>query len=385
MLIFPEKIFFYYRGFMLQFNWKKIIELEERLAKKIKRLADEINQHPAARRKKQDEINREDFSTVFLLAGLMGIIIFGAGWLVVALSGTLLSLIIVETGLFSSMAIGFNGKPLYNAYLWIRDLLSTEKIKNQNKDFDQIYKQLLELEALAAKKSVLIARINYQLNKALQWLPSKLFSEAKNELEQLPLKEQIQKLEQKRQTLPAYRRREKDRRVSNEINEHWKFYLLGAVFGNVILILVLLVYPPLVLLAPSTMALLFIPIAIALAFGPIIVSNIMRMTYLWMRDVFSSPEIKAENEQLTQIEKTIDKLFDLEKQLQHLAKTIFNQLESMDNLSQSDVAPEKAQSMAKGLKIDNFEKNVKYGPLFQQVPANQAVDSSLSANPSLTH
>ncbi len=83
------------------------------------------------------------------------------------------------------------------------------------------------------------------------------------------------------------------------------------------------------------MALLFVPIAIAIAFGPIIASNIGRMSYSFIRDLFSSTGIKDENKQLTQLERTLDKLVDLENQLEQISKEILGKLEPVDVLMQS--------------------------------------------------
>ncbi len=164
---------------------------------------------------------------------------------------TILSLVIVELGLFLSIVLGLNGKFLYNTFLWLRDVFASQKIKNQNKDFDQMDNQLRELERLAAKKSFLMSRINYQFNDVLQWLPSKFSAEENIEFEPLSLKEQIQRLAQTRRELPAYKRRKKDRQGSDEINEYWKYYLLSLVFLGAIVIFFELLYPPIVLINTS--------------------------------------------------------------------------------------------------------------------------------------
>ncbi len=79
---------------------KKITELEKRLVERIRLLKERIKKLPAYPRRKKDEKNRQDFSVIFLFAALMGVMIFGSGWLAVAVSGTILSLAIVELGLF---------------------------------------------------------------------------------------------------------------------------------------------------------------------------------------------------------------------------------------------------------------------------------------------
>lgn len=306
----------------------------------------------------------------------------------VAVSGTILSLVIVESGLFFSIGLAFSGRPLYNAYLWLRDLFSSEKIKNQNKDFKGTQHQLLELEKLAEKKSGLIEKINYQLNKALNSFPNKFFSEKKDiEFQKLSLKKQIQQLQQKRQELPAFSRRKKDQQISDEINEYWKYYMLGLVLLGTIIIFIELLYPPICLLVPPTMVLLFIPIAVAIAFGPVTVSNIVRETYLFLRNLFSSTAIKAENKQLIQLEKTIDKLTGLEIQLKQITKTILSKLGLTDVLIPS-AELNKAQSFSEDSKnISDRDNHHQYRPLFSEVPvvpANQPVNDVLSGIPSLT-
>ncbi|MEN9917246.1 MAG: hypothetical protein RLY40_1178 [Pseudomonadota bacterium] len=202
---------------MQKLSQHELIELKKSLIKKIQLLQASIKQLPAYPRKKKDEENRQSFSTAFLLAAFLGIVIFSSGWLLVAASLTILSVAIVESGLYLSIALGFIGKPLFSSYLWLRDVLSSEKIKNQNKDFDQMDNQLRELEKLAAKVSFLMTRIDYQLNDVCQWLPSKLVVNENTEFKQLSLKEQIIQLEQIRRKLPAYARRKKDQQVSDKI------------------------------------------------------------------------------------------------------------------------------------------------------------------------
>ncbi len=245
--------------------------------------------------------------------------------------------------------------------------------------------QLLELESLAAKKSFLIARINYQLNDVLQWLPSRFFSEENTEFESLSLKKQMRRLEQTRRELPAYRRRKKDRQVSDEINEYWKYYLLGLIFLGAILIFFELFYPPIVLLIPATMALLFIPITIAIAFGPIMASNIGRISYLFIRDLFSSKTIKAENKQLTQLERALAKLVDLENQLEQVSKKIFDKLESVDiSMQNAEVNKVKGGFFKDSKSSPSESKNsFKYGAMFPEAPVDQVANTPLSM-PSLT-
>lgn len=364
---------------------KKITELEKRLAEKIRLLKERVKSLPAYSRRKEDEKNRQDFSTVFLFLTLMGIMFFGSGWLVVALSGTILSLVIVELGLFLSIGLGFSGDALYNTFLWLRDVFASQKIKNQNKDFDQMDSQLRELERLARKKSFFKARINYQLNYVLQWLPDKFFAKESVEFEQLPLKVQIQRLEQTRRELPAYARRKKDQQVSDKIKQCWEYYLLGLVFLSVIIIFFELFCPPIILLIPPIAVLLLIPIGIAVAFGPLIASHIGRMSYLLIRDVFSSTAIKTENKQLTQLERVLDILVALENQLEQTVKKIIDKLESVDVSMQSTEMIKVKEDFATASKDNHPENkgNFKYGAIFQEVPVNQMANTPLSM-PSLT-
>lgn len=363
---------------MQKLSQHELIELKKSLIKKIQLLQASIKQLPAYPRRKKDEENRQSFSTAFLLAAFLGIVIFSSGWLLVAASLTILSVAIVESGLYLSIALGFIGKPLFSSYLWLRDVLSSEKIKNQNKDFDQMDNQLRELEKLAAKVSFLMTRIDYQLNDVCQWLPSKLVVNENTEFKQLSLKEQIIQLEQIRRKLPAYARRKKDQQVSDKINECWKYYSLGLLFIGIILMLTLLLYPPITLLVTPTMALLFIPMALTVAFGPILASNIANMTYLFIRDLFSPAAVKTENKQLTQLEKAIDKLIDLENQLKHIAKAILNKLEPVDISAQSDVKLKHTEKGSLSGESNNFGKrdNFEYKAMFQEVPANQTVNST---------
>lgn len=364
---------------------KKIAELEKSLAEKISLLKERIKKHPAYSRRKRDKKNREEFSEFFLFTALMGVMIFGSGWLAVALSGTILSLVIVESGLFLSVALCCSGESLYNAFLGLRDAFVSQKIKNQNKDFDHMDNQLLQLEKLATQKSFLKARIDKQLNFVLQWLPSKFFSEENTKFEELSLKEQIQQLAQIRRELPAYTRRKKDRQVSDEINKYWKNYLLGLAFLGAVVIFIEFFCPPLTLLIPPTIVLLFIPIAIAVAFGPILASNIGRGTYLFIRDVFSSKAIRAENKQLTQLEKTLSKLIYLENQLEQTDKAILNKLEPVDVSMQNAEVNKVKEDFSKDSESNHSEnkEKFKYGAMFPEVPANPMAETPLLM-PSLT-
>ena len=366
---------------MKNWNRQELIELEKKLAKKITLIKKQIQTLPAYSRKKLDQKDRESFASVCLFAALIGITIFGSGWLVLAVSGTMLSLVVVNSGLFFSLLLGSNGRTFYDIYLGLRDLFSSEKIKNQNRDFDQTQHQLLELEKLAAKKSVLTRNINYQLSKALQSLPNKFIDEENTQFLQLSLKEQILQLIEKFGEHPAFKRREKDQQVSDTINEYWKYYMLGIMFACMILILFELVCPvSILLLIPPTMALLFIPIGLVIAFGPITLSNIVRETYLLIRDLFSSTVIKAENKQLSQLEKAIDELIDLESQQKQIAEVISSKLEPANVLRQNtEVNKVHSSEELNKYSVEKKDTNFKYGDMFQKAPADHqfGTDESL--------
>lgn len=149
---------------MAQLNQQKLTEFEKKLAKKISLLNKKIKKLPAYSRRKKDEENWQDFFTFFLFIALAGIVIIGTGgWLAVAASGTLLSLIIVESGLFLSIAIVFSAWPLFNAYLWIRDLFCSAEIKVENKQYAQLKKVIADLKNLDEQVSHLDQMINCKL------------------------------------------------------------------------------------------------------------------------------------------------------------------------------------------------------------------------------
>jgi hypothetical protein len=150
--------------FMEKFAQQTITKPERSLAELIKRLADEIKKLPAYARRKKDEKNWETFFTIFAFIALAGIIIFGSGgWMAVAVSGALLTLIIVESGLFLSLAIGFSAWPIYNLYLWTRDLFSSAEIKAENKQYAQLEKTIAELKTLNKQQNKLDEKINSKL------------------------------------------------------------------------------------------------------------------------------------------------------------------------------------------------------------------------------
>lgn len=137
---------------------------EKKLTKKIKQLKYELETLPADARRKKDEKNWEIFFTIFIFTALAGIFIFGTGgWLAVALMGTALPVIIVESGLVLSVAIGFSAWPLYNAYLWVRDSFRSAEIKAENKQYTQLEKTIAELKKLDEQQSQLDVSIDSKL------------------------------------------------------------------------------------------------------------------------------------------------------------------------------------------------------------------------------
>ncbi len=357
---------------MAKIKQQKISELQKNLTKKIKQLKDEIKVLPAYPRRKKDEKNWETFFVTFAFISLTGIMIFGTGWLAVAASGTLLTLIIVEAGLFSSLAIGFSAWPMYNTYLWIRDLFSSEKIKSQNKAFDQCHKNLLELNALAAEKNYLSAKINFKLNNAIKCFPSKLFAQENADFAQLGLTDQIQRLEQQKKNHPAYSRRQKDK-------ENWvKIFRYSAAIScaGVGFPLAFFMMPGLwPLISGPLFPVLVVtgPIIVLLIVGPVTVSSLLHASYLLVRDLLSSAEIKIENKQYAQLEKAITELKKLDKQQSQLEEKIESKLQvGVDNnfVTAKDTNDLRlATNSAKNSGIySEYNNNYfnKYGPMFSE-------------------
>jgi hypothetical protein len=351
---------------------QKITELEKNLANKIKELEEEIKELPASARRKKDEKNWQTFFTYFLFTALVGVVIFGTGgWMAVALTGALLTLIIVESGLFLSVAIGFSAWPLYNAYLWTRDLLSSEKIKDQNKYYDQCVKNLIELKELAAEKNYLSEKINAKLNKAVTCFPSNLLPQVLDNFEQLNLNDQIQRLEQLKENHPAYSRKQKDKKNWKAI---FSYSAMVSVLGVGIYFtgfIMMAGIPITLLLGPIVPVLVVIEAISALILvGPIAVSSGLHAAYLWIRDVCSASEIKTENKQYANLEKTIAELKKLEKKLSPLNKTIMSKLQIGSKLPST---PENLSDNAESNNAENEKKDYYKFKLLQKspVPANQ--------------
>lgn len=360
---------------MEQFKQQKITELQKKLVKEMERLKEEIIKLPAYVRRKKDEKNWEIFLMAFALAALVGAIIFGVGgWMAVALSGTLLALITVESGLVLSIAIGFSAWPLYNAYLWIRDLFSSEKIKNQNKDYDQSHKNLIELKELAAAKHYLTTKIDIHLKNAIQYFPS-ILSGPETDFAQLGLKDQIQRLKQQKKKFPAHIRKQKDKQIWSKIFQYSAMISCASLaLYAIIFIMMAGVATSSILLGPLFPALVIIEAIVGLLIvGPVTVSSVLYTSYLGIRNLFSSAEVKNENKEYAQFEKVINKLKKLDEQQIRLDEKVRIKLECVDgNL---------AQTTHKKEIVENHSENPKNGidkylyRLFQEpaAPANQTI------------
>lgn len=368
---------------MKQFKQQKITVLEDKLTKKIQHLEDEIKKLPAYARRKKDEKNWKNFFTFFAFSALVGIVIFGTGgWLAVAVSGTLLTLIIVEAGLLSSLAIGFSAWPIYNAYLWIRDLFSSEKIKNQNKDYHQCRKSLIELKRLAAEKSDLMAKINAHLKNAIQYFPSKI-SQEKVHFAQLDLKDQIQQLEQQKKKFPAHIRKQKDKHIWNKIFQYSamtscaSLALYAAIMAGVTTSSILLgpVFPALVIIE-ATIGLLIV--------GPVTVCSVLYTSYFGIRNFFSSAEIKNENKQYARLEKTINTLKKLDEQQSQSDENVKSKLECVECIDGNSARTTHTQEIIEN--HSEIPKNAinKYVYRLLQKPAVPGNQATVAANLSST-
>ncbi|WP_342146198.1 hypothetical protein [Rickettsiella endosymbiont of Aleochara curtula] len=358
---------------MKQFEQKKTTAIKSNIAKKIKLLGKKLKTHPAHARRKKDKENWETFFTVSVFIALAGTMIFGiGGWLAVAASGTLLSLIIVESGLFSSLAMGFSAWPVYNTYLWMRDLFSSEKIKSQNKDYDRCHKNLLELKELVAEKNYLITKINAHLKNAIQCLPPNLSSQEETDFLQRDFSSQVSYLEQKKKKLPAYSRRQKDKENWAKIFTY-SFMASCAGMGLYAVALIMMMGgPPAILLGPIFPGLLIVEGIFALIILiPVIIGSVLHAAYLGMRDLFSSVEIKAENKQYAQLKKTIAELKKLDKQQSQLDASINSKLLGLEDVSSTHTMSEK--EMTDNLRSNDAKNNHfnKYGPMFSEQSANQ--------------
>jgi hypothetical protein len=363
---------------MEKFKQQKMTALEKNLAKQIEALEHGIPTLPADARRKKDEKNWETFVTIAVFIALAGIYIFGAGgWLAVAITGTLLTLIIVESGLFLSLAMGFSAWPLYNLYLWTRDLFSSEKIKAQNKDYDRVQNNLNELKELAAEKNYLSSEINFKLNDAVKCFPSEIFAQDYAGFAQLDLKDQIHRLEQERKKLPAYFRKQKDKdRWANIFNYSAMTSGVGLSLYMMALIMTM-AGPPTILLGPVFPVLVVIEAILALIIiGPVMVSSVLHATYLCIRDLFSSAETKTENKEYAQLKKAMSELKKLDDKQSKLDEKINSKLEHAEqNFSQVKDAEVETKKLIENTK--HKEKEYVY-KLFQEptTPANETMPVS---------
>lgn len=372
---------------MKQYKQQKITKLQKNLADKIRQLKDEIKNLPAYVRRKKDKKNWETFFTIFAFAALIGIVICGtAGWLAVAVSGTLLALIIVESGLFLSLAIGFSAWPVYNIYLWTRDLFSSEKIKSQNKHYDQCQKNLLELKELAAEKNYLSKKINLKLNNAIQCFSSKIFAQESGDFVQLDLRDQIQRLEKEKKNYSTYSRKQKDKKNWGKVMQYSGMFSVIAVTIFFIGFVMLAAAPVTILSGPVFPVLLVTESILALLIvGPMAVSSFLHVCYLFARNLFSFVPTKVENKEYAQLEKTIAELKKLDKQNSQLDEEIESKLQvGVDNnfvtaKDNNDFELETNYAKNSGIYSENNNNYFnKYGVMFSEnfPSVNQAVSKS---------
>lgn len=104
------------------------------------------------------------------------------------------------------------------------------------------------------------------------------------------------------------------------------------------------------------------------------VSSLLHGAYLGMRDLVSSAEVKAENKQYAQLEKTIAALKILEKQQSKLVKKITSKLHQLGGGSSTQTTDEKeiTESLSEGAENKKDEYVYK---LFQEpaASANQLI------------
>lgn len=340
-----------------------ITALEEKLAIKIKQLERQITEHAAYTRKKIEKKKREIFFTVFIIAALTGVVIFGAGWLAVALLGTALSIIVVESGLFLSLGLALNADLFYRVYIGIRDLSASEKIKIQNKDYDSLKKELVDIKKLFLLKTALSKKIGAQLDEVIQLSAIKHGSA---DFIQLGLKKQIEQLKQEKQNHPAY-----DRRLSDQENwsklTRWSFisstvgyFLSFILFGNLLIPLSLPIFPVISMIN-------FILILVLIA--PIAINSLLYTSYLLVRNALSAPKIKVENKEYAQLEKVIAKLDKLSQQQDKLDKGIKEKLQESDTSNAPAKGINAKISVEKLIAKDSGDKQ-SYGPLFT-IPGNE--------------
>lgn len=376
---------------MLSFKRRKLTELEIKLIKKIKQLEYKMLTLPAYTRKEKNNKNKARFHKLAILAAVIGIIIFATGWLAVALIGTALTIIIVECGLFSSVSLPFIARPLYNAYLGVRNLFNSEKIKSQNRAYEQCQQSLSVLKKLATKKESLSVKINSKLDIAIASFLCTLSFQEKATFSQLSLKNQIRRLKQEMKRHPTHLRKQKDKQVEDKI-----FYYSAMIssMGTALSIMALFMMKlasSALLLGPIFPVLVVIAAMLVLiVLGPIVINRLGYAVYLEMRDRFSTVNVKTENKHYSQLKKAIAELEKLNGQLTQLDKKINSQLEIAEALLIQVTNKLKQEKNNHDVLDGNYSKNNEkfshYGPLFQLASsANQleGSESDIQASPSL--
>lgn len=302
----------------MQFEQQKKTDLKKRLLRKLNELNEQINRLPAASRRKKDKKNRAVFSSVLIIVALVGIIVFGIGWLAVALLGTVLSVAIIETGLFLSLGMGFGANLLHQVYTGIRDLFASEKIKIQNKVYDNLQKDCLELQALCVEKVILSKKIKTTLNLAKHLEIAQLdVKDLKSA--QFDLNDTLKNLKAKQKKHPVYARRQKDQKNWARIFRYSEMTSLIEIGIYMCALTLGVLFPGSLFLVPvvlSSFAVLT-SIAVSIFIGPIAVSSLLYAGYLFIRNALSS-----EHKEYNKLEKIIRKLEKLSQQQDRLDQLI---------------------------------------------------------------
>lgn len=343
---------------------KKTDTLGKKLANKIKRLEHEINELPAYPRRKKDKKIREIFRIVLIITALMGILTFGAGCFAVTPLGTILSPIILGAGLFLSLAIGLSADLLHRAYVGIRDLFAPEKIKIQNKDYDNGKKSLIELQALLLIKGDLSKKIKKKISLVKDLLIPKQ-----------DVNTTIKALETIQKNHPTRTRKQKDK-------ENWAklfryshiaalvgigIYFIGFIMLGSLLSASLflgLVIPPLFVL---------FAISISILTAPLIINSVVYAAYLGLRNLFNA-EIRSENKQYHKLGKIIHELEKLSEKQDELDSLIKCKLEKSERndfaLTEGGDTDTKVISFQKQSSEGSVNNN-KYSRLFTPLEVNK--------------
>lgn len=282
---------------------------------------------------------------------------------------------ILALGMILSIFIAFLPRPLFNTYVWIRDLFCSDKIKNQNKHYDHFHKILLELNQLAAEKNDLSKEISIKLNNAIKCFSPKLFAQGNLDFEQLSLNDQIQVLEQEKQNHPAHSRKQKNKETWNKIFRYSaKISFVGLALYGLILVLFLMGPTTVMVLAPISVLFTLENIFALIMVGPIALNSFVYATYLGMRDLFSSAEIKAENKQYAQLEKTISGLKKLGEKANQLDEKINSKFKEVDeNLTPTLLEEKAAENFIDSGKDFHSNNKLKYGPMFTYREQNPVI------------